>query len=476
MGDQIHRMITSAGKQVIEDKNALILFTREPEPGRTKTRMMPYFSPEQCVDFHRCMIKDISREMKKADVTVIVAYSGDDSKGASGSPVFLRRTMGRNTLFIKQRGSNIGTRMQNAIDDVLRLGYEKVILIGTDIPELKAETINASLDLLTGNDVVIGPTYDGGYYLIGMKAAHPEAFNAELFRVPDVLDETVRSLINAGITVGKTDCYSDMDVPEDLAGFRRRMRKDARLRRTHTGRFLADNAKISVIVPVYNEAAEIRGMISQLRPYSDECEIIIVDGGSTDGTPDMIYEKAGEEPRGIHVLKDDKCRAVQMNAGARESTGDILFFLHCDCTLPKSFTSEIHRVMASHDWGCFRVKFRSSNFFMLTNRIFSNHRALCRRLPFGDQGIFIDRNLFFEAGMFPEIQLMEDYEFSMRMRCRKDARGPGLTRKMLITSARRYGRGTGSILRKEIQMWKLRYMYRHGTDPGLLQNMYDDLR
>ena len=84
--------------------------------------------------------------------------------------------------------------------------------------------------------------------------------------------------------------------------------------------------------------------------------------------------------------------------------------------------------------------------------------------------------MFFEAGMFPEIQLMEDYEFSMRMRCRKDARGPGLTRKMLITSARRYGRGTGSILRKEIQMWKLRYMYRHGTDPGLLQNMYDDLR
>ena len=211
---------------------------------------------------------------------------------------------------------------------------------------------------------------------------------------------------------------------------------------------------------MYNEAAEIGRLVGQLKPYRNECEIIIVDGESTDGTPGKIREYAGEASRDILVLEEKKGRSLQMNAGAGKSTGDILFFLHCDCTLPEKFLEEIRRVMAANDWGCFRVKFPSSNFFMLTNCIISNHRALCRRLPFGDQGIFINRDLFFEAGMFPEIPLMEDYEFSIRMKRRKGVRGPGMTRKWLITSARRYGRGTGSILRTEMQMWKLRRMYR----------------
>ena len=112
----------------------------------------------------------------------------------------------------------------------------------------------------------------------------------------------------------------------------------------------------------------------------------------------------------------------------------------------------------------------------LTNSIISNHRALFRKIPFGDQGIFIDRDLFFNAGLFPEIPLMEDYEFSLRMKQCKGAKGPGLTKKWLITSARRYGTGTGSILKTELCMWKLRRMYRSGTDAVLLNSMYDDIR
>lgn len=165
-----------------------------------------------------------------------------------------------------------------------------------------------------------------------------------------------------------------------------------------------------------------------------------------------------------------------MNTGARKATGDILFFLHCDSVLPHAFFDEICRVMESNDWGCFRVKFPSSNFFMMTNSIISNHRALFRKIPFGDQGIFIDRDLFFNAGLFPEIPLMEDYEFSLRMKQCKGAKGPGLTKKWLITSARRYGTGTGSILKTELCMWKLRRMYRSGTDAVLLNSMYDDIR
>ncbi|MBQ6440538.1 MAG: TIGR04283 family arsenosugar biosynthesis glycosyltransferase [Mogibacterium sp.] len=458
--------------QINKGRNALIVFTREPEPGKTKTRLMPYFSPEQCAELHRCMLKDIGKEMKRADADLVVAYTCEEGE----TPSFLRGALGRNTLFIRQRGENIGFRMQNAIEDVLSLGYSKAVLIGTDIPELKSETIDASLTLLASYDVVLGPTCDGGYYLIGMKAVHPEAFNVEVFGVSSVFDETVSSIKKAGLTVGKTDTYADMDIPDDLDGFRTRMRRDARLRRSNTGRFLAEKAKISVIVPVYNEAAEIRNMMRQLMPYREECEIIIVDGGSTDNTPDIIHECTGEALGAVRILKDARSRAVQMNAGAKASTGDILFFLHCDSVLPARFTEEIRRVMTVNDWGCFRVKFSSLNFFMLTNCIISNHRALCRRIPFGDQGIFIDRHLFFEAGQFPEMPLMEDYEFSLRMKCRKDIKGPGMTQKTLTTSARRYGKGTISIFRTEMQMWKLRYMYRKGVSTDRLRSMYDDIR
>ena len=111
---------------------------------------------------------------------------------------------------------------------------------------------------------------------------------------------------------------------------------------------------------------------------------------------------------------------------------------------------------------------------MLTNRIISNHRAHKRKLPFGDQGIFVGRKLFFDMGMFPEIPLMEDYEFSLRMKQRGIA--PGMTRKMLVSSDRRYGSGTINILKTELCMWKLRHLYRRGVSPDELKSYYKDVR
>ena len=100
-----------------------------------------------------------------------------------------------------------------------------------------------------------------------------------------------------------------------------------------------------------------------------------------------------------------------MNLGAEKSTGDILFFLHCDSELPPHPLARIRKVMRDHRAGCFGIAFHSCHFFMFTCRIISNHRVKDRKVMFGDQGIFIDRELFFEAGGFPEIPIMEDYQF-----------------------------------------------------------------
>lgn len=449
------------------NSNALIIFTREPEPGKTKTRMMPYLSAEQCAELHRCMLRDIAKEMKHVNADVIVAHTG-------GDPLFLKSIMKERSFrkkavtYISQRGDGIGERMENAIADALDMGYQKAVLIGTDIPEIEAESIDAAFALLDAYDACIGPTEDGGYYLIGMKDVHHSAFEIKEYGTGSVFEETVRSMEDDGLTAGRADLYADMDTPEDAAGYRSRMREDPQLRRSCTGRFLRDAMRISVIIPVFNESSEIRKMLGQLEPYRDECEIIFVDGGSTDDTAAII------EDAGFRILRSKKGRGIQMNTGALASAGDVLFFLHCDSVLPDGFTDEIRRVMSASEWGCFGVRFPSRNFFMLTNRLISNHRALVRRLPFGDQGIFIDRDVFFETGMYPDLPVMEDYAFSLRLR--RYGFRTGMTRKRIISSARRYGSGSRSILKTEISMWKMRHLFRKGADAEELQKRYMDIR
>lgn len=441
-------------------ETALIVFTREPTAGKTKTRMMPYYESGQCADLHLCFIRDIYREIRKIDADIIVSYTG-------GDPIKLRSVFGESVLYTEQKGDDLGLRMYNALKDVFEMEYEKVLLIGTDIPELRAESVEYAFSLLEGDDVVLGPTADGGYYLVGMKSLHEEAFDVKHYGGSTVLDDTVRSLEKAGLSIALTDTYHDMDDRDDLAGYLRRMRTERRLRSSETGKFIKANAKISIIVPVYNEAATIRRMCDQLMQYRSCAEIFFVDGGSTDDTVKIIGDK-------FPVLSGVKGRAAQMNQGAEKSSGDILFFLHCDSILPPKALDEIRECIAENEYGCFGVKFASSNFFMLTNRVISNHRAWSRGLPFGDQGIFIGRELFFDMGMFPDIPIMEDYEFSRRLL--SAGIKPGRTRHRISTSARRYGNSTLSILKTEYKMWNLRKKYRAGTDIEEISSMYRDIR
>ena len=111
---------------------------------------------------------------------------------------------------------------------------------------------------------------------------------------------------------------------------------------------------------------------------------------------------------------------------------------------------------------------------MLTNRIVSNFRASLGGLPFGDQGIFIERQLFLDAGMFPEIPVMEDYEFSLKMK--KRGFRPAMARSRILTSSRRYGKGTLSIIKTEMLMFYLRILYGMGEDPSRLKQRYKDIR
>ena len=445
----------------ISMKQAIIIFTRVPIPGETKTRMMPSLTPRECAQLHRCFLYDIEHECRKVDADIYICYT------PQGKENFLVPILGRDKEYFAQSGAGLGERMHHGIEHVLNRGYEACLLIGTDVPEIRKEHLLNAFKVLNEKDVVFGPTEDGGYYLVGMNTPLPQVFERHSYGHADVLKNTTKILREKGITVGFVEELSDMDVPSDLSHYRNRMRRDKRLQKSQTGNYLMRLSRISIIVPIYNEESTIMKMQEQLRPLKNRCEILFVDGGSTDKTLDLLSSE-------FRVLHSQKGRQNQMNFGAKESTGDILFFLHCDSELPKRPLEQIRYVMKNHRVGCFGIAFHSRNFFMWTCRVISNHRVKDRKVIFGDQGLFIDRELFFQIGMFPDIPIMEDYQLSLTLKERKEKLG--MTRKRIYTSDRRFPEGTIPKLKLMWKMNRLRKMYRSGVDINTISKAYKDIR
>lgn len=230
----------------------------------------------------------------------------------------------------------------------------------------------------------------------------------------------------------------------------------------------SDGPRISIVIPTLDEARAIDALLSQLEPLRGRCEIVFVDGGSSDGTREAILDA------GFRLIDAPRGRGSQLNAGARASSGEVLFFLHADSTLPPDPLGEIRRAMRRRRVGCFGVRFEPSSPLMLCCRLLSNFRCYARRIMFGDQGIFIDRDLFFEMGGFPDLPLMEDYRFSLDLR----ARGfrPAATRRRIATSSRRYGTTPVSRIKAMLLMGRLRRMYREGAPVDEIARLYGQAR
>lgn len=225
--------------------------------------------------------------------------------------------------------------------------------------------------------------------------------------------------------------------------------------------------RASVIIPLYNEEKTLPALLRNLERLKGEAEILFVDGGSTDGSLSILRRSP------YRVLEGPRGRARQMNYGAVQSTGEILLFLHCDSELPVKPLAEMERVLKTHQWGCFGIAFREWNPWLKCCQLISNRRVLgVRRIAFGDQGIFIERELFMEIGGFPELPIMEDYQFSLMLKARRIY--PGMTRKRIYTSARRFQRG--GMLRTMWKMNRLRARYRRGDSILDIAKEYRDVR
>ncbi|WMM24623.1 TIGR04282 family arsenosugar biosynthesis glycosyltransferase [Tissierella sp. MB52-C2] len=193
--------------------NALILMTRVPLPGMTKTRLMDIMTGEECANLHMEFLKDLFNTFKalKEDIDIYITYTPEYSLGVIGNiiPNF--------TKTFPQRGEDLGSKMYNGISHVLNLGYEKVVLIGSDIPHISSSDIFYSFEILDKNHIVLGPSYDGGYYLIGMKTPNKGIFHInKKWGGKSVLESTVDIINSQGLTVDFAPKYMDIDTKEDL--------------------------------------------------------------------------------------------------------------------------------------------------------------------------------------------------------------------------------------------------------------------
>ena len=218
--------------------------------------------------------------------------------------------------------------------------------------------------------------------------------------------------------------------------------------------------KISVIIPALNERGSILACLSSVRCQQGEFEIIVVDGGSNDGTPGIARPHA-------KVIAHEKGRATQMNAGARHASGDVLLFLHADSCLAPGCLSAIESALNDPriTGGTFTLRFDSPGYLLRIIALLTRFKF--RHFHYGDQGIFVRRAVFEQLGGFKQIPIMEDLEFLKRLyRAGKVV----LLQHPVTTSARRYlKRG---ILRQQLLDNGLVILYQARIRPDTLAKWY----
>lgn len=220
---------------------------------------------------------------------------------------------------------------------------------------------------------------------------------------------------------------------------------------------------LSIVMPALNEAAGIVGTLQALQPLRQRrVEIVLADGGSTDGTPQL----AG--PLADVVIEAPRGRAAQMNAGAAAARGGVLLFVHADTRLPAGAEASVLGAVATGAcWGRFDVCIEGRPRMLRVVAALMNRRSRWTGIATGDQAIFVTREAFTRVGGFPQQPLMEDIELSRRL---KRLARPACLRERVVTSGRRWEQR--GVWRTIVLMWRLRWRYWRGEPASSLAEAY----
>ena len=208
--DGLNRYIRGKLTGRISMKKAIICFTRVPRPGKTKTRLMGLLSGEQCAELHWAFLKDLNGVYETMDADLFVFHTPDPDWE------MLKNVFPMAKGFHPQSGDGLGAKMNNALNKVLAMGYNAVVLTGSDLPAMTASHIKSGFHGLLHADVTLGPTSDGGYYLVGVKAPAPYLFENQTYGAGSVFLNACAAVAAAGKTFCQALPCDDVDTPEDL--------------------------------------------------------------------------------------------------------------------------------------------------------------------------------------------------------------------------------------------------------------------
>lgn len=370
----------------------LIVFGRYPRPGKTKTRLIPALGRVGAASVQRRLTERTLAEARRCagqtGARVAFCHEGGDRQR-------IDRWLGCGDIDRwPQAAGDLGRRMQMAIQTAFDRGARPVVLVGTDIPGLASDILNQAFDSLRKYDLVLGPSTDGGYWLIGMTSPI-DLFDGIGWSRPDVLRKTLSLARYKGIAPCLLDPLSDLDTPADLT--------------LEAGRQPPPAPYLSVIIPTLNEAGRIERTLASAT--SADAEILVSDGGSTDRTVAIARSL------GARIVSGDRGRAGQQNRGAAAAQGEVLLFLHADTRLPSNYEDHVFETLMDQRTvlGAFRFETDIQTPAMQWIAWLTNLRAGLLNLPYGDQGQFLRRRDFFRFGGFPDTPIAEDLYLVRKM-------------------------------------------------------------
>jgi rSAM/selenodomain-associated transferase 2 len=222
---------------------------------------------------------------------------------------------------------------------------------------------------------------------------------------------------------------------------------------------------VSVIIPTLNEESCIAGVIANVRTQNPH-EIIVIDGGSCDAT---VRLAAGADM----ILSGSRGRARQMNAGARNATGDVLLFLHADCLLAPTTLDQAQKLLQKRSvvGGCFHMRIPAPGLLYRSIESCATARVRLSGIVYGDQGLFLKRDRFESMGGYPEIDLLEDMYFSLKLRRQGRL---SVAQGQILVSPRRWQRA--GLVKQTARNWAITALAGAGADPNWLARFYAAIR
>jgi len=427
-----------------EDKSErVIVFGRYPMLGKVKTRLIPFLGRAGAADLHRELTEKTLRTVRIFAIdtgreTAFCFDGGNRNKTASW--------VGPGFLLSKQEKGDLGRRMYAAFLKAFQDGCRRVVLVGTDIPGLAREHLQEAFNVLREKDVVLGPSRDGGYWLVGMNRPL-DIFEGMAWGTHTVLDQTLRVVSKRRLKGHLLHPLTDVDTIEDLKEWNPRL---ARKR-----------PYLSVIIPALNEEGSIGKTIAGAK--DPEAEIIVVDGGSSDSTK-VVAKEAGAQ-----VMTTKKGRAFQQNAGAAAAAGKVLLFLHADTLLPTRYMEHVFEKLLPKRAVAGAFRFKTDCRVPLIGAVewMTNVRSRIFQLPYGDQALFLKKSLFDSLGGFPNVPIAEDLLLVRALRKHGRVR---IAQGYAITSGRRWQQL--GVIRTTLINWIIMAGCHLGVSPRSLSSLY----